>query len=36
MKDLKLQISNHYALRDINASEKRNIKLIFIDRGKRI
>jgi hypothetical protein len=31
----KTQISNHYALRDINASEKRNIKLIFIDRGKK-
>ncbi len=31
----KTQISNHYALRDINSSEERDIKLIFVDLKKK-
>lgn len=31
----KIQISDHYALRDINSSRKRNIRLIFVDLRKR-
>lgn len=32
---LKTQISNHYALRDINSSPKRDIRLIFVDLKKK-
>jgi len=32
---LKTQILNHYALRDINSSQKRDISLIFVDLKKK-
>lgn len=31
----KIQISDHYALRDINSSQERNIRLIFVDLRKK-
>ena len=31
----KTQISNHYALRDINSSKGRNVRLIFVDLKKK-
>lgn len=31
----KTQISNHYALRDINSSKRRNLRLVFVDLKKR-
>ena len=31
----KIQVSDHYALRDINSSQERNVRLIFVDLGKK-